>query len=161
MITSTIWNKTAGAASALVLVAALSACESSQVGQKTQIGAVGGAVGGGVIAAAAGAGGAGIAAGALLGGLLGGGVGYYLDDQDKKTQAEQTHQSLQDAPNGQITTWRNPDSGNYGTVTPLNDYYDNSGRYCRDFRQTVNVNGQNETADGTACRSSDGNWQIV
>lgn len=155
------WNKTTCMVSALVLIAGLTGCENSQLGQKTQIGAVAGAAGGGLIGAAAGGGGAGIAAGVLLGGLLGGGVGYYLDDRDKEALARQTQDSLQNAPNGQVTTWQNPDSTRSGSVTPLNDYRDASGRYCRDFRQTVEVEGRVESAEGTACRNSDGNWVVV
>ena len=108
------WNKTTCMVSALVLIAGLTGCENSQLGQKTQIGAVAGAAGGGLIGAAAGGGGAGIAAGVLLGGLLGGGVGYYLDDRDKEALARQTQDSLQNAPNGQVTTWQNPDSTRSG-----------------------------------------------
>ena len=55
----------------------------------------------------------------------------------------------------------NPDTGHYGTVTPLSDYRDASGRYCREFRQTITVDGRVETETGTACRNSDGSWQIV
>lgn len=160
MISKT-WNRTVSTVSALVLVTGLAACESSQVGQKTQIGAVAGAAGGGLIAAASDTGGAGIAAGVVLGALLGGGIGYYLDDRDKEVLASQTQQSLQNAPDGQTTTWRNPDSAHSGSVTPLNDYRDGSGRYCRDFRQTVDVDGRVETANGTACRNSDGNWVVI
>jgi surface antigen len=161
MTTSRLRHTTASAASAFVLIIGLAACQNSQFGEKTQIGAAAGAAGGGLLAAATGTGAAGIAAGALLGGLLGGGVGYYLDEQDKNVLSSQTQYSLQNSPNGQTTTWQNPDTGHYGSVTPLNGCRDPAGRYCRDFRQTVNVDGRTETANGTACRNRDGTWQIV
>ena len=161
MNTSKLYNTTVSTVSALALVAGLAACENSSVGQKTQIGAAAGAAGGGLVAAAAGAGGVGIVSGLLLGALLGGGIGYYLDEQDKEALAERTQYSLQTAPNGQTTTWQSQNSTDSGSVTPLNSYRDASGRYCRDFRQTVSVDGQTETANGTACRNEEGNWAVV
>ena len=35
------------------------------------------------------------------------------------------------------------------------------GAYCRDFTQTITVDGEFEEAHGTACRQSDGTWRIV
>jgi surface antigen len=36
-----------------------------------------------------------------------------------------------------------------------------SGKYCREFQQTVTIGGKTEQAYGTACRQPDGSWQIV
>ena len=91
---------------------------SSDFGPKTGIGAALGAAGGGLLGAAAGGGATGIAAGVLLGGLVGGATGSMLDDQDKRTAAATTQQALEDKPSGTTTTWKNPDSGNSGSVTP-------------------------------------------
>jgi len=32
---------------------------------------------------------------------------------------------------------------------------------CRDFRQTVEIDGQTEIMEGTACRQSNGTWKLV
>ena len=113
----------------VILVTALSAtsCQqgsdsSSDFGPKMGIGAALGAAGGGLLGAAAGGGATGIAAGVLLGGLVGGATGSYLDDQDKRTAAAATQQALNDKPSGTTTTWKNPDSGNSGSVTPIRTY---------------------------------------
>ena len=37
---------------------------------------------------------------------------------------------------------RNPDTGHYGTVTPLRTFQDAGGQYCREFQQTITVGGQ-------------------
>jgi surface antigen len=34
-------------------------------------------------------------------------------------------------------------------------------RDCRDFEQTVVVDGQDETVRGTACREPDGTWRAL
>ena len=35
------------------------------------------------------------------------------------------------------------------------------GRYCREYRQTVTIGGEEHQAGGTACRDDNGVWQIV
>ncbi len=145
----------------VVLLATLLASCSGQVGTKTAIGGLGGAAAGGLIGAAAGGGGAGIAAGVILGGLLGGAVGNYLDQRDRQMQQQAASKALETAPSGSTTAWRNPDSGNSGTVTPKRTYQTASGQYCREYQQTVTIGGKKENSYGTACRQPDGSWKIV
>lgn len=148
----------------LVAIAMLGACaqqDSGGIGTKTGIGAVGGAAGGGLIAAAAGGGAPAIAAGVIVGGLLGGAAGSMLDDQDKREAAQTTQKSLETAPTGQAATWKNPDTGHSGTVTPTRTYTNAQGQDCREFQQTITVGGKTEQGYGTACRDAGGNWRIV
>jgi surface antigen len=124
-------------------------------------GAAVGAASGGLIAAAAGGGTAGIIGGVLLGGLLGGAIGNALDQRDKQ-MAYQTQQStFETAPTGQTSTWRNPDSGHYGSVTPTRTYESSQGQYCREYQETVTIDGKQHKAYGTACRQPDGSWKVV
>lgn len=153
-------------APALLLVGLLAAtgCQqggTSDFGAKTGVGAALGAAGGGLLGAAAGGGATGIAAGVLLGGLLGGATGSYLDDQDRRTAAATTQQALNNQPSGTTTQWKNPDSGNSGSVTPVRTYQTATGQYCREFEQTVTIGGKPQKSYGTACRQPDGSWQIV
>ena len=129
-------------------------------GKKTQIGAAGGAAAGGLLAAAIGASPLGLAAGVILGGVAGGAVGNYLDSQDKEAALKAQQQSLTSNKAGQTTTWSNPDSGNSGAFTPTNQYTTKDGKICRDYQQTVTINGKQETATGTACKMSDGSWRV-
>lgn len=151
---------------ALIVVATLGGCTQqddggSGLGTKTTIGALGGAAGGGLIAAAAGGGGAAIAGGVIVGGLLGGAMGSYLDNQDKKTANETANKALESSPTGQTSTWKNPDNGNSGTVTPTKTFKNAQGQDCREFQQTITVGGKTEQGYGTACRDAQGNWRIV
>ena len=98
------------------------------------------------------------AIGVLAGGLIGNQVGTSLD---RAVMTQTTTRTLETAPSGQTSSWRNPDSGNYGTVTPQPAYQTASGQYCREFSQTVTVGGKTEEAYGTACRQPDGTWKIV
>jgi len=146
-------------ACALLLAVALTGC--AEAGPKTAIGAVGGAAAGGLIGAAAGGGATGIIGGVLLGGLLGGAVGNALDQRDRDLAAQAYQNSLENERTGTTSTWRNPDSGHSGTVTPTRTYESASGQYCREFQQTVTVGGETQQAYGTACRQPDGSWKIV
>lgn len=99
--------------------------------------------------------------GALIGGLVGSKVGQYMDEQDKMKANITTQKSLEYSKSGSSSTWRNPDSRHHGTVTPYQAYQDNTGRYCREYVQTVTISGETQKAYGTACRQPDGSWQVV
>lgn len=145
---------------AIVLLAFLgTACETA--GPKTAIGGATGAAAGGLIGHAAGGGAAGIVGGVLLGGLLGGAIGNALDQRDQQLAMQAAQNSFENTRTGTASTWRNPDSGNSGTITPTRTYQGAGGEYCREYQQTVTVGGKTEQAYGTACRQPDGSWQVV
>jgi surface antigen len=151
---------------ALVSVVALglAACQSTGQGQKQGVGTVLGGVAGAVAGAQFGKGSGRVAAGAagaLLGAFLGNQVGQSLDNADRLAMQRSTNNALERQPSGTAVAWKNPDSGNHGTVTPKPVYTDSSGKYCREFSQTVTVGGKTEQAYGTACRQPDGSWKIV
>ena len=148
--------------SVVFLAVALSACGATG-GQKqtggTLLGAGLGALAGSQIGSGRGKLAA-VAIGTLGGALIGNSVGRSLDRADR-IQAARAAQSAHTAPIGQPVAWRNPDSGNRGSITPVREGRDTStGAYCREYQQTVTVNGRTEQAYGTACRQSDGSWKI-
>ncbi len=151
---------------AIVALFALVACQGqgfNGMGTKQTIGAGTGAVAGAVIGSNIGGGKGAIAAtaiGTVLGGFLGSEVGKSLDKADL-AYARSAQTRAYNAPIGQTINWNNPDSGNRGTVTPVRDGYRNSGEYCREYNQTIYVDGRTETAKGTACRGNDGTWSII
>jgi len=130
-----------------------------QPGPRAQIGAFTGAAAGGLIGAAAGGGGEGIVAGLLLGGLLGGAVGDSLDRADRRYASHNFQRGLEYEPSGRTAYWNNPDSGHRGSLTPTGTFGSVTG-YCRDYRQTVTIEGQTRPAYGTACRDEDGIWRV-
>ncbi len=100
--------------------------------------------------------------GAVLGSLVGGKIGSYMDEQDKMRAEANAQRALEYSRSGSTSTWRNPDSGHHGSITPYKAYKENTtGRYCREYTQTVTVGGKTEKAYGTACRQPDGDWEIV
>lgn len=99
--------------------------------------------------------------GVLLGGFAGSQVGASLDRADQAYAAQTTSQALETAPSGSRSTWRNPDSGNYGYVEVDRAYSTAGYRDCRDYTHTIYVDGRAETVRGTACRQPDGTWRML
>ena len=131
---------------------------------KQDVGTLGGAIGGGVIGSTMGRGAGRTAAtigGALLGGILGNSIGKSLDNADRAAYEATSQKALETAQPGQSLPWRNPNTGNSGTITPSNYYQNNDGQYCREYNQTIVVGGQKQSGYGKACRQPDGSWKIV
>lgn len=102
-----------------------------------------------------------IAGGVLAGGFLGNNIGKKLDCADQDYHYDTTQSALEYKKTGGSAAWSNPDSGHAGSVTPTKTYIASDGTPCREFTQTIYVDGQQETVTDTACRQSDGIWQIV
>jgi surface antigen len=100
---------------------------------------------------------AGIIGGTLLGGLLGSHVGASMDRQDQMNM----QRAIVRTPVNQEATWTNNRRHATYTVTPLRNYKNKRGRYCREYDTTVTVGGKKQSAYGKACRKPDGSWQIV
>ncbi|MEQ9489876.1 MAG: RT0821/Lpp0805 family surface protein [Alphaproteobacteria bacterium] len=149
-------------AAVVVVLFMASAC--AQQGTKQTVGGLGGAVLGGLLGSQVGGGSGRLwatGAGVLLGAIVGSEIGRGLDEVDKQQMAQTTEASLEHTKTGATSTWSNPDTGNSGTVTPTSTYQASSGEYCREYRQTVDVGGEEQEAYGTACRQPDGSWKIV
>jgi surface antigen len=149
---------------ALPMVLTLGGCANSDYGTKQTVGALAGAGAGGLLGAQIGNGKgrlAATAAGTVLGAFLGNEVGKSLDRADRGYAGQASYQALEFAPAGNQIGWQNPDSGHYGSVTPIRTYQANGGEYCREFQQQAAVGGQIEEVYGTACRQPDGRWQVV
>jgi surface antigen len=148
----------------ILLAFALTACASAKQtyreNPKAVLGSLIGAAAGAGIAAAAGGDAGVIVAAAAGGALLGGVVGHKLDDRDKRMAAEAAQKAFETNRAGQASTWRNPDSGNSGSVTPTRTYQLASGQYCRQYTQNIEIGGETHQTYGTACRQADGTWKI-
>lgn len=151
----------------LGLAASLAACAGTPdgAGPKENTGTLFGAGTGallGATAAGPGAGNrvAGAAIGGLLGGLIGNRIGAALDDQDRQRAYDAQMDALERGQPGAPVSWRNPDSGRYGTVVPGPTYVED-GRNCRAYTHTIYIDGRPQTARGTACRNPDGSWTAL
>lgn len=143
---------------------ALSACEGARQESGTVIGALAGAAVGSELAGHGHGGGKTLAivAGALAGAYVGSEIGKQMDEADRAAMQSTTQYALESGPSGQTSEWVNPDSGNYGYVTPQPAYQSpETGQYCREYQQKVIIGGEEQQAYGTACRQPDGTWKVV
>jgi surface antigen len=147
----------------VLLGLSVAAC-SADSGPKEVGGTAAGAVAGGLIGNAIGGSAgnrvAGTLIGAAAGGLIGNRIGASMDDEDRRRAYAAQLQALETGPSGAPVPWRNPDSGRYGNVVPGPAYQAN-GATCRQYTQTIFVDGRPQTARGTACRNPDGSWTAV
>jgi len=102
-----------------------------------------------------------IGAGVVAGGFLGNRIGKSMSCQDQQQHFDTTQSSLETQKTGQTSTWTNPDTGHSGKITPTRTYTSTDGTPCRDFTQTIFVDGEYEEINGTACRQQDGSWKPV
>jgi surface antigen len=98
----------------------------------------------------------GVIAGALVGGFVGNRIGASMDEEDRRRAYEAQVAAFE---GGKRSDWRSP-NGHYGYIEPRPVYY-HQERKCREFSQTVFVNGRPETMVGRACKESDGSWHEV
>jgi surface antigen len=149
----------------LSLAACAGSPDGSGPGPRENSGTLIGAGSGALLGAAVAGGGtgnrlAGAAVGGLLGGLIGNRIGAAMDDEDKRRAYEAQMDALERGQSGAPTSWRNPDSGRYGSIVPGPAYQD-AGRNCRSFTHTIYIDGRPQTARGTACRNPDGTWSSL
>ena len=145
-----------------LVAVSLSACADVQNRPKQSAGTLVGAGLGALAGSQIGSGSGQLAAtaiGTLLGAWAGSEVGKSLDRADRLAAAQATQSALEFTPSGAATAWRNPDTGHAGSVTPVRTY-ESGGRNCRDFDQTLMVDGRAEIVRGTACRQPDGTWRV-
>ncbi|MDG1167621.1 MAG: RT0821/Lpp0805 family surface protein [Sulfitobacter sp.] len=139
------------------------ACTPTDYGPRETTGGMTGAVLGGLLGAQFGRGDGRLVAtgaGVLIGALIGSEIGKSMDGADRQ-RANDAIRVAHRADIGETIRWNNALSGNFGTVTPLREGVSASGRYCREYRQTITVNGRRAIGTGIACRQPDGTWRIV
>ena len=145
----------------VLAVSFLAACAEDNTIRKRDVGMVGGAVGGAIAGQAIGGSDPtarvlGTIAGVIIGGAVGGYLGSLWDDYDRKQAAY----AFENNPDRRAATWKNPNTNSTATVTPERTYYEPSGTPCREFTQTIYIDGKKEVGRGTACRQADGTWRI-
>lgn len=93
---------------------------------------------------------------ALDGGLVSQIQGANLGTEDKKLALQAEYKALEDAPGGQPVPWSGATgvSGSVVAATP----YQVGTQNCRQYTQTVNVDGRAMVARGAACRNPNGTW---
>ncbi|MET3613252.1 surface antigen [Rhizobium aquaticum] len=93
---------------------------------------------------------------ALDGGLVSQIQGADLGAEDRKLALQAEYKALEDAPGGQAVPWSGA-TGVSGTVVAATPYQVGT-QNCRQYTQTVSVDGRSLVARGAACRNPNGTW---
>ncbi len=94
---------------------------------------------------------AGVALGAMLGSFVGGSIGKSMDDEDRRMAANSTFNALESQPDNRSVAWKNPNNTHSGTVV-VTRTSESSNKVCRDYVQTVLIDGKQQQVGGRACR---------
>jgi surface antigen len=81
---------------------------------------------------------------------------------DRQMIADAVALALESNVSGKLATWRNPNSGSYGTVEPVRTFRAAGGEWCREYVQTVDLiteSFQPIKRRAIACRETDGQWR--
>lgn len=147
----------------LILTVALTGCSNLQSSNKQQTGGFLGSIVGGILGSNVGSGKGQLAAiigGTMLGSHFGSSVGKSLDRADQ-AYIYRAQSTAFTTPIGHQINWHNPQSGHSGSIIPVRDGSSVRGEHCREFQQTIYIDGNQHQAHGSACRQSDGTWRIV
>lgn len=101
-----------------------------------------------------------VAIGAITGNWANSDLGTDMNAEDRIYAQRTAQDALEYNKPYQTSTWRNPGTGNSGTIKPVSTFKNTSGKDCRAFETSVFVNGDQEKGTGTACRDPDGTWHI-
>ena len=82
-----------------------------------------------------------------------------FDDVDQAFMTEHFAKAMDNTMIGQTSSWTNPSSGAIVRVSPTRTFQREDSTYCREFTQAIG--DKDPAVRGTACRQSDGSWQIV
>ena len=98
-----------------------------------------------------------IIGGGILGVIVGGNIGQSMDRVDQGCVG----QILEHAPDGRQIAWADPTNGGQYQVRPDKPYKNRDGQYCRQYLTNAVIDGYTRQVTSTACRKSDGVWQMV
>lgn len=83
-----------------------------------------------------------------------------LREKDAQVMLRARDNVLEKELSGTEVSWVNPDSGNFGKTLPVQTWRTETGRYCREFQESITVDGATTVEHGVACRLDDGSWKV-
>lgn len=99
------------------------------------------------------------AAGAVAGGFIGDRL--YKKHAKSEYEKDAAQRALNQAASGQKVAWTDQRTHESGYFVALNTKRMSDGRVCRDFRRGLSVDGTSvDETTGTACKKSNGQWDV-
>lgn len=86
------------------------------------------------------------------------------NNSDPSRDIPMIRQAMNDAlssnSNGVGANWVNPQTHDYGVITPRTAYAGSNGQQCRAYDRTWVMNGNESTYTGNACKDAEGIWRV-
>ena len=145
----------------IVLATAPFALAACQTPTNQQVGIVAGSAVGAAVGNQFGSGSGKVAAtvaGGLIGAFVGNAIGVSLDAQAQQRAEAAQMAALESGRAGAPVAWSGGNAR--GEVVPGPRYNVNAVE-CRDYTHQIWIEGQPQTARGTACRQEDGSWRPI
>jgi len=79
--------------------------------------------------------------------------------EDRALLEQTVSRALEKQLSGVAVDWRNPNSGSYGTVTPVRTFRNADGQWCREYAAASWLHDRRESRRAIACREADGVWR--
>ncbi len=90
------------------------------------------------------------------------GLKAQLTPGDREMNRKCIAKTLNEAQTGKTWSWKNPKTGNGGTVTPTSPRLREGNTVCRNFDETIALaDGRSEKISGRACKRPDGSWSVA
>lgn len=105
---------------------------------------------------------AGVAIGTMLGAYIGSEIGKSMDDRDRQLAGQSTYNALEYQPDNSPVRWSNPNNNHYGQAQVIGTQ-ESGNKVCRDYVQTVSIDGEQQKVYGRACRDvrdAQGQWVV-
>lgn len=74
--------------------------------------------------------------------------------------AELRNQTLEIQPSGKTVNWSDNKGSMQLSVTPVKTYRVEKDKYCRKYKEIIEIDGNTEVRQGIACRESKNNWPV-
>jgi surface antigen len=80
-------------------------------------------------------------------------------EADRQVRNEALMAALEKSVSGETVAWENPDSGRYGSITPVRTFKTTRGQWCREYAADEWLGDKQEMRRAIACREAEGQWK--
>ena len=81
-----------------------------------------------------------------------------LADSDVQLASRSMQSTLERAPDGATRSWVNEQTGHRGSLTPTRTYVNESGSFCREYREELVIGADSGSFRQSACRDENARW---
>lgn len=82
------------------------------------------------------------------------------NDEDLELLKSALKKTLNNNKDGEVTTWKNPETGNAGAIAPANTF-EKDGMTCRRIKIINRAGEKKGKSEFNYCKVADGSWKIV